>query len=581
MIWFAALDPSNLALYFDTSLIANGSSGEQITRAIHNCVFGNVKGIFENLNQIETHEDAVRCMYLVSTIWHEQRHFLDLILTSYGGYIFRQFATCYMNSPSILQEVTASDKKIIFPLSVYADPVRLTFLGQENHQHTSKRKEVARDLLAREFTLSLDRRKIDNTLEMGGYAFLEEIASIFQISAVENFFGTQYTQEINEHISRLDPTRNKYLWSSKFRNLLRFPELNTERGIIQRVGLVPIKLYAALSYRGWNQDSTDDPNKAKRLFPIERLHLITNYISERPSEFSSHDFEEIWENVNKGTKFLFGRTIVEEIEADIYFHEQMLNRVSEIGIHSTIHSILHQHLDLRKHLFSVLKTHPQLILHPDEYCRQTLPKIMPIPIYVTPLGANTNLLSGSIWEALHQGAILKQSGESDYFFWTATPKVNLWEGSQPGTFGFVDIKPWNELARFWSPLAKLMLKGRNHRTSIGPELLTVERELESAGIEVVYEEEFKYPRMLTSSARHIYEVRGIDEGVCDICGQMATSPSGQLLSPWIFFKNANARDLVIHLYGGGEDAYIKYDKDWSAWFLCDSCYEQFTSNALI
>lgn len=581
MIWFAALDPSNLALYFDTSLIASGSSGHQIARAIHNCVFGDVQGVYDNLNQIESYKDAMRCMYLVSTIWHEQRHFLDLILTGYGGYIFRQFTTCYMNSASILEEATSSDKKIIFPLSVYADPVRLTFLGETAHQHTTVREGIAKDILARELTLSLDRKKIGDTLEMGGYAYLEEIASIFQIAAVENYFGTQYTKEINEHITSLDPARNKYLWSSKFQWLLKYPEKTLEDRIVQKVGLVPIILYATLSYRGWNQDSLDDPDKVKRLFPFERLYHITNYISEKSKDFSRYDFEEMWENINKGAKILFGRTIVEEIETDLYFQEQMVNRVLKMGINSTISSILKQHLELRQRLFLVLKNSPQLILHPDEYCRHTLTKIMPLPTLVSPGGADIDLLSNSIWDAVHKGSVVRQSGQNESYFWTAIPKDEIWSKHNPDTFNFTDTKSWGEIIQFWSPLAKLMLKGRNHRTSVGPELLTVERELELAGIKAIYEDEFKYPRVLSSSAQYIYEIRGIDEGVCDICGQTVVTPSGRILSPWVFYKNENARDLIIQLYGGNEDAHIKYDKDWSAWFLCDACYKQFLSNELI
>lgn len=59
----------------------------------------------------------------ISNIWHEKRHFVDQILTSFGAYTLRGYFENIWNGPELLRE--ASQKgQLAFPLNIYCDELR-------------------------------------------------------------------------------------------------------------------------------------------------------------------------------------------------------------------------------------------------------------------------------------------------------------------------------------------------------------------------------------------------------------------------------------------------------------------------
>jgi hypothetical protein len=583
MIWFASLDPANLSLNIDTTSIMSGSRDDlRFIAAIESCIFGQINDFQNNLKLINSESQRKRCIFLSSIIWHEQRHYVDLVLLNYGNYLFRQYANCYINIANILRDVLSRGNTIAFPLSIYSDNIRRIQLGQQKLSEPIL--TLIEDLRVREKAIAIDRMPIGNgATELGGYAQLEALGYIFQIAAIENI-TPNYSQVLAKQLSLSDPHGTKYSWALKFQELLKFPMLksNSESDVqIYRVGFLPMLLYATLSTRSWNGDISDTKgHKSKNAFllPVERLNIILEYLSKRPSIFSPFNFERVWTTVNEIVKELFDRTIIEEIEVDISFYEKKLvTRAVRNRLDPSIVNILNNHLELRKTLLNLLKTNPALLLHPDIYCKNTLSKVFPIPVLTFPGSIPDELLENSIWKGLNGAIAQNDDGKRTNYYWNAIPKV--WNPENRFAFKYVD--DFENTIGYITPLAKAILKGRNHRSAIGPEFIIMEEELKLAGLETIYEPEFKFPQNLSLPGQVLYELRNTDKLICDTCLKNINKPEGFIISPWVFRRNERIKELAIQMFGGNNDAAKKFTLDWSTWFICNSCHGMLINMDLI
>ena len=395
------------------------------------------------------------------------------------------------------------------------------------------------------------------------------MGNIFQVAAIENIIP-EYIKPLANKVIDSDPEGEKYRWPLKFQDILQFPELQTKEGKkIARIGFIPILLYASLSTRSWAKDKSDNlgyiPNRTF-LKTAERWAIIINYLSEHPNIriFNPFNFNAVWDKVNNLAKLLFGRTIVEEIEVDIEFHEKELiqNPKIESQNDQDMLDILTDHIKLRKDLYKILKKSPQHILDPDEYVKQTLHKVRPIPVLTFPSGVKSEVLTKSKWKGL-SSAIVNDGGLITQYHWTATPKN--WNFKDK--IGFEKPEAWENLFKFLTPLAKAMLKGRNHRTCTGPDFIIMEQTLKNEGIKVIYEPEFEFPQNLRLPADVYYKMRVIDsnEALCDFCGKLLYKPDGYILSPWLFRKGENGKK-ILSLSNNNHN-----EIDWSPWLCCNSC----------
>lgn len=568
MIWLASLDPANLALNIDVTILTGTETGKVISKAILCCASGDIKGFADNLDLLETKEEKARCAYFASTIWHEQRHFIDLVLTNYGNYIFSQYTACYNNSQSLIQGHAANNRDITFPLDVYIDSFRRSLI---NNSPSEQMCSFAKHLKARENYLARDRKFIGNEVrEIGGYAQLEAIGTICQIAGLErNTKGLGL--DIHRYFDESSKEFHKYAWVHKFSDAFQFQKIELGPDmVVERVGLFPVILYAALSVRGWGKDAPD--YKGGACTPAERFSLIVNYALNNKGVFSTLDFDEMWFNVNKMAKELFGRTVLEEIEVDLNFQREKLEFLKNIGTDPSIIAINEDHLELREILFSMLKTTPDLLLSPDKYAETTLPRISPIPILNFPQGVADSKLKGFQWQGLISAIVPDTTESGSKYSWSATP--DPWQTE--GKIGFKNIDAWKELFTLFTPLAKAMLKGRNHRTSTVPEFLFMENTLrDRCSINPVYEPEFEYPQNLTLPASYFYDLKGTVSAICDVCKKALNKPDGHILSPWVFHQNDRLKKLS-QLDGWSEDKEKELSNDWSAWLVCDSCRERCT-----
>lgn len=578
MIWLASLDPANFSMNLDLSgIFGDMDDIDPMVSLLLNCAVGDNRYFLEQLNLIK--EDSVKadCVYLASIIWHEQRHFLDLLLTNYGGYLFRQFETCYINTPGIISYILhkKQGKSITFPLSLYLDDVRKSISGEENLSDDICK--VINDLILREKAIASERQIIGDFKGVGGYAQIESLGTIFQTAAVENL-TPYFASTIRKRMLASDPKGQKYNWPLRFADSLKLPLVKREEGELYHVGMLPMLYYACLNTRTNNKDISDAkkyslPND-KFLLPTDRFTIILEYLSNKESNFWKIGFDEAWEKMNKIAALLFGRSIVDEIKVNIQFQEDNLDRIRNID--EQVFEFSSNYLDIRKKLCRILQDEPHKILHPDYYCRETLGRIIPIPVLTFSQGIQDDNMSSS-WERLHGVTFQYDGYQPVEMSWTAVPRN--WDSSN--LISFPITLNWKGMVTALTPLAKAMLKGRNHRTMIGPEFLTMESEFNQIDVKINYESDFEYPSKLVFPAKPYYDIRSKTSAICDTCGTNLKKPNGYVLSPWVFRQNEQVSSIHLAALGGGMEAEIKQFTDWSPWLLCQNCLDIFISEGFI
>ncbi|MGI0017026.1 MAG: hypothetical protein ACREBU_26685 [Nitrososphaera sp.] len=210
MINIAALDPSSLALWFEPELLARRPDGDLVLEALIDTMFGkDPAAVTRRTESNRTNFIA----HVVSSIWHENRHFHDLILTNYGFARIWQFFSVYANALSFMHVVYNSGNKVVFPMEVYLDDLRRELMGVS--AAPDEFGKIAKDIKEREFYFSLDNTELQGpsgSFSVGGHAQLEALAYYYQTQSVFHTFGERAKQFVDFQVNKSDPNRSRYLW---------------------------------------------------------------------------------------------------------------------------------------------------------------------------------------------------------------------------------------------------------------------------------------------------------------------------------------------------------------------------------
>src|SRR4051812_17188004 len=95
-------DPSSLALWFGLPGSQDADTNEIVSRAVNLTLHGrldDLQDLYRLLIEHPQRQQALETRMLgsVSSIWHECRHFIDLVLTNHGGFRSRRYGTIYAN----------------------------------------------------------------------------------------------------------------------------------------------------------------------------------------------------------------------------------------------------------------------------------------------------------------------------------------------------------------------------------------------------------------------------------------------------------------------------------------------------
>src|SRR6266536_1549633 len=190
MIPVVQLDPASLSLWYDPEMVNQAEGAKYVAEAVRDAIFGDLEGAVSIVGKTPDAKTATCAVHLVSSVWHEYRHFLDLVLTNYGAFRLRLFTSLYVNMDIVFNELISLGERLFCPIDVYLDPVRAQALGIQSKSDALR--AVAANIATRKEWLRDDLGMIQSTkglMATGGEAQLEALAYFCQIAAVQEIFG--------------------------------------------------------------------------------------------------------------------------------------------------------------------------------------------------------------------------------------------------------------------------------------------------------------------------------------------------------------------------------------------------------
>jgi len=191
---------------------------------------------------------------------------------------------------------------------------------------------------------------------------------------------------------------------------------------------------------------------------------------------------------------------------------------------------------------------------------------LPMPVLATATGEIGDPPTG--WETVFGYRDPQQPNVR--WFWAVIPEQ--WPPADTEALTLQDRYSWAQVLSRYTPLAKLMMNGRRHRTILGPELVYIEKFLKAKhNLDLVVDPLFQFPQEV-DDINSYYTLTDKTEAVCDICKAKLKKPHGHFVSGWVFRQSDKNAQLAIETYGGGPMGELVFLKDWSPWVLCDVCY---------
>lgn len=593
MMPVAQMDPASLTMWLDFSVCGRHPHWKAMQDAVLAAAGLDNDRAIESVENLPAGPARTRCVSLVSSIWHEQRHFLDLLLTNFGCFRVRQFTMLYEAVPFVFQEANQRGELLI-PVIEYDDPVRLAMLG---HSASENLRAVAKNLRDR---LKMNAEDQDTQewqegtrAQIGGEAQLEALAWLCQVAAAGTHFPGAAVDALLERpasIARdvryqwiMDVAESCGLLSSRWaaRNTPSIAEqISSATSHASDFGPACALLYGALAVRRWGQKQTLKGNFDSGIAASRLTGLLKSMLPDllvRP-----YSTLEAWEKVNDIASDLWGRTIIEETRQDLRLQMEHQAEFKEkfAGFDTPIPwlvSFLDELIKLRAGLLIDLINSPQTILDPHEFALRGLPLLQPIPIVVAPGGApglhpngldvvfgysnGTNVFPTSYKE------LPLRDDEAESWWWAATPVTS---GARKG-ISFKDRTACLYIVSEMAPIAKLLTFGFKHRTMIGPELESAWKRL-SLDFELKCDPYFLYPPTVSNGIEDFLFLTGNTTAMCDFCRKAVEHGEGMLVHAGFFRRSQAWAESLIDAFGGGREGRIRYQRDWTPWLLCNACY---------
>lgn len=545
----------------DGEILTRG--GEEIAQTLSLAIAHPVDGVVEHVLSIEDPHMRSRCALLASACWHEQRHFLDFLLTNHGTARFRQFASIYVNAPAILRAARDQGSPLFCPLTAYADPVLAAAHGLTDP--TGVLAAQGKDVRGRSRMLREDARLVasgDVSFRLGGDALLEALAHMSQLHAIQLHFGLDVAREIQRDPALGAAPAIKYGWLIDLADARGLLSSARDGGTVvyENVTILFAIAMAALAVRRYGQDAIDGvaPPAAS---PGGRLGTIMRECEKQDVHGIAGG--EAWDLVNRISRDAWGRTVVEELRADFEHEGELCDRVAERGPHPIDVALADFHR-LRGGLIDDLERDPSPFVDPTAFVTQLLPSLRPMPIVASPSGRlgptppDWKLVAGY------------RLNEDVRWWWAARPPD---QPQAPDAVALSEHQAWDQIAEWWAPLAKMMVNGRRHRLMLGPELVTAEARHEQSGNPLRFDPRYAYPDEDTylMDSDVFFDLTLLSEAQCDMCTASIHPGAGKLVSPWLFRRYPEARRQAVERAGGGTAGEMLMLRDWSVWVICDPC----------
>jgi SEC-C motif len=547
VIAFVTFDTATVAVWRDVSLLKNHPDRDLLLQTLDTAFHGSGDDV-QKIVQSTLPPTRLTCLDIAGAVWHEKRHYVDVMLTNYGAFKRRMFFQLFpLISPCVEEAKKAGE--IVLPLDVYASPIARRFLGIKS---SGPALDEAARMIARRKKFLTEENFIFPELgrAVGGDAILEALGAMCEDLNLHTIFGTQ---EFEQWL-----VARNYGWRSNPRyDLSRImpPELMPllPGGKAVNIQLVTAIMYAALMGRVWGR--TDDPTvRMSTGRPSIRLAtLVQEFQSHRDLKLDTHD---AWSLVNDACERIWGLSAIEELERDCESEEEF---VRWLGNESPTGALANDIFQVRLQLVDLFKKAPSLFLL---------------------MGKSANFLLARIAPPLIE---YDATGPAE----PRRPR-HMYRGSSdlcPGGF------TWARACEDYSddfmavnthlvPLARLMLNGQREEMRAGGELMLAESTMRHGGINVRYAASHAVPGAADETAA-LFRLAPPCGLSCRFCSRPVQASDSRLLSTYQVRANQTAAQRAMALLGGTYAGYVELFRDWSSWLACTECLAEFGDCAAV
>ncbi|MGH0297813.1 hypothetical protein [Sinorhizobium meliloti] len=572
MIPLLQFDPATLTLWYDTQLLSASKSSREVGLALHYAMDGKEEWLKCLVRQQTDLWTRTRCASVASAVWHEKRHFLDFVLTNYGALRIRQFFMLYINLTTVLQSSLESKNPILVPLDRNLDALRREMMGIAPPSPNIE--SMAKGIRQIKKMILEDRRPIPGrfgAMEVGGEAILECIAYHVQLGKTHRVFGRKIVESVQLDNPSQELIGQKYQWAylvMRQTGLLAADFIPGSNVIqIRDEPLIPL-LYGALAGRYHGQEQTRTETVSS-FHAAERLASLVLKLREDAANFAKLSTVEAWERVNDAASAIFGRSVIEEIEADYEHEARLIERFEQSGNDDRVVAAYRDFHRLRGQFIQTLKDEPEEILAQSRWSDSLVNRTQPFIVAAAPAGAIGLVPEG------HLRLSGYQHPETDYdsfpdarWWWTAMREQT---DTQDQLFQLHDQKSWANIASDYAPMAKLLFDGNRMRSMVGPEIMSTKIRLErESGIPLVIDGISRHPSDDPDIAQWYY-LTGKNQFRCQVTHKLVQAPHGRMLDPWDVRRRPAFLDALVTSLGRGmqERMRVAIWRDWSPWLVCD------------
>jgi hypothetical protein len=572
MISPLSIDPATLFLTFQAGGYATHSN-EILQKCYEQASSGTPSSVNDTIRESAGSPMHDSYAHFVTTVWHEKRHFLDLVLTNYGASRTLEYFHVYTNLENVLFEARSDNGVLFCPMHSYLDP---TMCRKNKSTERPKVEQLAKEMRKRQVLRQEDRTSIGPAVDgsyfqAGGEAQLEALAYHNQHAAAFLYLDTEGHDGFRRDLARIEYNRNRYDWAVAvgIGTKLISP---TRKGanLYLNLNVMQPLLFASLCIRGYGQTKTEEYSDGA-LLPINRFDLLLGELLREKKDYET--VVEAWLAIQIFSKRLWGRSIIQELEADFALEGKIVERLQKSGapVNDNAVEALQDFHELRGELIDYFREDPMGVIDPYKCARDLLPKLNPFTLFRNTRGIASvppegfEIISGFPYDARRDEA---------RWYWSAMNPE--WPINVTGIYRLKRPEAWSGIASWGMPLARLMINGHLHDIGGGPECgFATEIAKTRYGVKLSLRSDLLYRREDTYEiAQNMIRFREESHLVCDICRHTLQKEAMRVFSPWFFRYEPHLLTLSASYYGGGEDGLLLAWRDWSYWVVCQNCAER-------
>lgn len=526
MIPVAQLDSATLALWLNLEPLYSSPHRQTFETAMLAAACGDVNAALNALTSFKSTHARIRGLHLTSLVWHEQRHFLDLVATNYGAHRFRHHAAVYQNVLALLADQDAAGSPLIVPVQYHFD----LFARHKGISSGPWVKAQVESIMRKRAAARADRLQIpfgDRTVDVGGEQVLEALGFLHQHWSVANVSDGELTVDVLTDLPHRLQRNAVYEWPIIYMRALEIAPLDKliAYPIFDGIRLLSAILLASL-FEPFMDTSASSRGVAGRL-----EMLWAEFRGDEARRLRSAPFGDCWAAVNAAARRLWGRSLEEDLEHDLMLQDKQWIRTLRAQLFTDNFApvdFVAEYQALRESVFNRLDTDGPDFLDPTMGpIADCGPIVLPTPISVWPASANRPP-DGHV--SLF-GATAQTDPEREPFTsWTWGWTPERWPPeSTEDPLAFRSGDSWREVIRIHAPAAKLLLNGFRHRTMLGPELEQALEYMRSFH-DVEVHPRFGYSPAETGDLDQLFFLAESEHLVCDVCSGFVLEGRGKIVS---------------------------------------------------